>query len=102
MEAELVAAGIEIRRAADPRGLPMHLKFAWIEAPGARWLAFGSFNWTQPSLVTNRELHAISRDGALLERFAERWHELWRTAGEAQPIEVPRGDRALAIRPRIQ
>ncbi len=75
-ERRLSAAGISIRRVAHPQGLPMHAKFALVEAPGRRCVIFGSFNWTEPSRRFNREIGAICADAKLFDAFAERWGAL--------------------------
>lgn len=75
-EKKLAAAGIPVRRVLHPEGLPMHDKFLLSEAPGQRWLVFGSFNWSEPSRRFNREIGVIARDPALWDAFRTRWQEL--------------------------
>ncbi len=54
----------------------MHDKFLLSEAPGQRWLVFGSFNWSEPSRRFNREIGLVTRDPALWEAFRARWQAL--------------------------
>jgi hypothetical protein len=75
-ERRLAAAGVPIRRVEHPEGLPMHCKFALVEAPGQRRAVFGSFNWTEPSRRMNREIGAICGDAKLFDALAERWEAL--------------------------
>jgi phosphatidylserine/phosphatidylglycerophosphate/cardiolipin synthase-like enzyme len=72
----LAAAGIPVRRVLHPEGLPMHDKFLLVEAPDQRWVAFGSFNWSEPSRRFNREIGAIAQAPALFDAFAARWQTL--------------------------
>ncbi|HEY8154907.1 MAG TPA: phospholipase D-like domain-containing protein [Myxococcota bacterium] len=72
----LAAAGISVRRVLHPEGLPMHDKFLLVEAPDERWVAFGSFNWTEPSRRFNREIGVIAREPALFDAFEARWEAL--------------------------
>jgi hypothetical protein len=39
-------------------------------------VAFGSFNWSEPSRRFNREIGVISRAPALWEAFQARWQAL--------------------------
>jgi phosphatidylserine/phosphatidylglycerophosphate/cardiolipin synthase-like enzyme len=68
--------GVNLRRVVTGGRVPMHDKFVLIERGGERELLFGSSHWTKLSLHRNREIHVISRDPALFERFAERWETL--------------------------
>jgi len=78
MERRLAASGIPIRRVLHADGwIPMHNKFALVEAPEGRSVIFGSFNWSEPSRRLNREVGVIARDPALFDAFAARWEELW-------------------------
>ena len=73
----LDSAGIRIHSAAGDPSLPMHDKFALVEARGLRDVAFGSLNWTDRSRWLNRELLAIARDDRdLFHAFAQRWQQL--------------------------
>ena len=54
----------------------MHDKFLLVEEPGQRWVAFGSFNWSEPSRRFNREIGVIARAPALWGAFAARWQAL--------------------------
>jgi phosphatidylserine/phosphatidylglycerophosphate/cardiolipin synthase-like enzyme len=78
MEQRLAAAGIPIRRVlhAD-EWIPMHNKFALVEANACRSVIFGSYNWSEPSRRLNREIGVIARDAALFDAFAARWEDLW-------------------------
>ena len=91
-ERRLAAAGIPVRRHRHPEGLPMHDKFLLVEAPDPRWVAFGSFNWSERSRRLNREIGAIARDPALYAAFAARWDALW-AQGEA-PQAADRGSES--------
>jgi len=77
MERRLAAAGIPIRRVlhAD-EWIPMHNKFALVEAPEGRSVIFGSYNWSEPSRRLNREVGVIAREPALFDAFAARWEVL--------------------------
>jgi len=80
----LAAAGIPVRRVLDPQGLPMHDKFLLVEAPGQRWVAFGSFNWSEPSRRFNREIGVMADAPALFDALVGRWETLTaRAAGSA-------------------
>jgi phosphatidylserine/phosphatidylglycerophosphate/cardiolipin synthase-like enzyme len=72
----LERAGASIRRVVDPRGYPMHAKFALVETRRERYAIFGSFNWTERSLRLNHEVCAISRDADTFRSFGERWEVL--------------------------
>lgn len=69
-------AGVDVRRAVDTEGLPMHAKFALIDSPDERLVIFGSFNWTSPSQRTNFEIGATSSDPKLIDAFEGRWLDL--------------------------
>jgi phosphatidylserine/phosphatidylglycerophosphate/cardiolipin synthase-like enzyme len=84
-EARLAAAGIAVRRVLHPDGVPMHDKFLLSEAPDQRWVAFGSFNWSEPSRRFNREIGVISRAPALWDAFLARWQALSMQADRLQP-----------------
>jgi phosphatidylserine/phosphatidylglycerophosphate/cardiolipin synthase-like enzyme len=75
-ERRLAAAGIAVRRVLHPEGVPMHDKFLLSEAPEQRWVAFGSFNWSEPSRRFNREIGVIARAPTLWEAFLARWQAL--------------------------
>jgi phosphatidylserine/phosphatidylglycerophosphate/cardiolipin synthase-like enzyme len=76
VEARLAAAGICIARVVYPEGLPMHDKFALIDAGEGRQVIFGSFNWTEPSRRFNREIGVVARDPELYHAFSQRWELL--------------------------
>ncbi|HEY5658780.1 MAG TPA: phospholipase D-like domain-containing protein [Myxococcota bacterium] len=76
MQRRLSAAGVSFRRLVSDPWLPMHDKFALVEAGGERWSIFGSFNWSEPSRRFNREIGIFSRDARLFDALAERWGEL--------------------------
>jgi phosphatidylserine/phosphatidylglycerophosphate/cardiolipin synthase-like enzyme len=81
IETRLGALGARFQRVSDPQGLPMHAKFTLIEGPQLRHSIFGSFNWTEPSRLFNREIAAISDDPDLFDGLAARWDVLQRIAG---------------------
>lgn len=81
VEERLRDAGVAIERVIDPDGLPMHAKFALIEHGGESHVALGSFNWTEPSRLFNREIGAISSDRELFAQLDDRWSALRSPAG---------------------
>lgn len=84
LERALVRDGVAVARLRRPDGLPMHCKFARIDAPGAPpELVFGSFNWTERSLRLNREIVVGTRRRELVEAFDARWQRLWDEASGA-------------------
>jgi phosphatidylserine/phosphatidylglycerophosphate/cardiolipin synthase-like enzyme len=76
VEEHLREVGVVFERVIDPDGLPMHAKFALIERGGERHAALGSFNWTEPSRLFNREIGAISANRELFARLDARWDVL--------------------------
>ena len=76
VEQHLTSTGIPFRRVNHPGGMPMHHKFVLIEKNSARWVVFGSYNWTTRSFWLNQEICAISADSELFNAFAERWEVL--------------------------
>ncbi len=77
-EQRLRAAGISFRRIGSESETPMHLKFMLAEEGRQRWTAFGSANWTWPSLWLNYEIAAVSEEPALYAAFAAHWQALHR------------------------
>jgi phosphatidylserine/phosphatidylglycerophosphate/cardiolipin synthase-like enzyme len=76
MERRLAAAGIPIRRVRHAEWIPMHNKFAIVEAAAERAVIFGSFNWSEPSRRFNREIGVVASDPLLVDAFAARWEVL--------------------------
>ena len=72
----LEAAGISFRRVVCDPWLPMHNKFALVEAGPERQVIFGSFNWSEPSRRLNREIGILAADARLFDILAERWQVL--------------------------
>lgn len=70
------ASGISFRRYVHPEGLPMHCKFALLEAGDVRRLLFGSMNLTRTSRFLNHEILAVSTDARLFAAFRERWDSM--------------------------
>lgn len=66
------AAGIEVRR--DREGGSMHLKMAISDGIA---VGFGSFNWTRNAERRNREIWAVIRDSASVNRCAREFAEAW-------------------------
>lgn len=85
-EKRLRDAGVCFTRLASAEAVPMHLKFVLVLDDATQWTAFGSFNWTLPSMHLNHEIAVISSDRRLFDIFAERWAALDRakTAGLSQ------------------
>jgi phosphatidylserine/phosphatidylglycerophosphate/cardiolipin synthase-like enzyme len=79
-EQRLLSAGVNFARLATTDDVPMHLKFVLVEDQGQQWMAFGSFNWTIPSLWLNHEIAVVSHDPYLFRAFERRWQALEREA----------------------
>ncbi len=73
---QLREAGANLIRLGDGRQVPMHHKFALLEAGGERLVSFGSWNWTARSSYLNHEISAMSNDPCLYDQFDQRWHDL--------------------------
>ena len=73
---QLRAAGAILIRLGDGRQVPMHHKFALLEAGGERLVCFGSWNWTARSSYLNHEISAMSNDACLYNQFDQRWQGL--------------------------
>lgn len=72
----LQANGVATYRYEHPEGLPMHAKFILADAPGRRWIAFGSYNLTRTSRWLNRELLMFSEDAKLWDALDCRWRDI--------------------------
>jgi phosphatidylserine/phosphatidylglycerophosphate/cardiolipin synthase-like enzyme len=94
IEAELRAAGVAFERLVHPEGFPMHAKFALIDGLGEHTVIFGSFNWSQSSRHTNREIAAITTEREIFDAFAERWDEIRRSS----PAQVPGSGAPISAR----
>lgn len=73
---KLAEAGIALSRVVYDEWIPMHNKFALVEAGADRSVIFGSFNWSKRSQVYNHEIGVIARDAELFAAFADRWDVL--------------------------
>ena len=69
-------AGIALARVVYDEWIPMHNKFALVEAGADRSVIFGSFNWSRPSQRYNHEIGVIAHDLELFSAFAVRWDVL--------------------------
>ena len=76
LEARVAAAGVRMLRVGHPEFLPMHDKFLVADGAAGRWVAFGSFNWSQRSRRNNYEIGIISTDPRLCQAFARRWQAI--------------------------
>jgi phosphatidylserine/phosphatidylglycerophosphate/cardiolipin synthase-like enzyme len=76
VEQRLIRAGISVHRVIDDEWIPMHNKFALVEAPSMQATVFGSFNWSEPSYRFNREIGVSTEDPLLFKAFADRWEQL--------------------------
>ncbi len=75
-EKRLRDGGILFKRLAGDEAVPMHLKMVLVDSGAERWTAFGSFNWTRPSMWMNHEVALVSEDARLFEAFSGRWCDL--------------------------
>ena len=73
---KLGEAGIALARVVYDEWIPMHNKFALVEAGADRSVIFGSFNWSRPSQRYNHEIGVIAHDLELFSAFADRWDVL--------------------------
>lgn len=87
----LMRAGAQLRRVRHATGAPMHAKFLLVDGPSQRFSAFGSFNFSEPSLRMNREIAVLSRASKLYDGLAARWEVL-----ESSSVPVGRDGRAAA------
>jgi hypothetical protein len=76
VEQRLIRAGISVHRVIDDEWIPMHNKFALVEAPSMQATIFGSFNWSESSYRFNREIGVSTEDPLLFKAFADRWEQL--------------------------
>lgn len=82
-------AGVAFARLGAIDAVPMHLKFVLAEDGAERWLAFGSFNWSVPSMRRNHEIAVFSSNRCLFDAFAARWDALQRTLKPHADRPVP-------------
>ncbi len=87
LEARLRAAGVAFTRVAATERVPMHAKFALIEAGGTREAWFGSANWSDRSFQRNFEALMRTRDPALVSELEIYWDRIERFAATAGKVE---------------
>lgn len=86
-ERRLLEAGVRFSRLDSEDRVPMHLKFVLAEDGAHSWVAFGSFNWTVPSMYLNHEIAVLSSAPPLLAAFTSRWHSLQQALLPAAPAQ---------------
>ena len=98
--AQLVSAGVDIRRVHHPDGLPMHAKFLLIDKGKASSAWLGSYNFNHASRLANAELLLRTTDPATIAALAVRfeWIDAMadeadaQLAAEAPPVPLDRED----------
>lgn len=93
--ADLVRAGVSIRRYCHPERLPMHAKFVIVDQAGRSMAWFGSLNYNFSSRYLNQEILAQSTEPRLISSLKARF-----TVIAAEADRFPRGhDGSCGPRP---
>lgn len=72
----LANAGVNIRRVANPDGLPMHAKFLLVEHHGRTTAWLGSYNFNTKSRLDNAEVLLSTTDAETVKALSRRFEQI--------------------------